>query len=102
MLYEVITGSQFYIVQGEVLSDADLNKIENQMREGKRRAIFSELITEYNDSLNILQSKGDGEALMALQQKIMALVNQKYSEEPELAIPDEVKEVYKTVRNNFV
>lgn len=91
------SGSQFYIVQGEILTDEKLAKIENQTREGKRRQIFNDLLVEYNDSLNLIQVQGDNEKLMQLQQKIMALVNEKYAQSPKFSIPDNVKEVYKTL-----
>ncbi|MGQ1787308.1 peptidylprolyl isomerase [Saccharicrinis sp. GN24d3] len=91
------SGSQFYIVQGKVFEDDKLTKIENQTREGKKRGIFNQLLTEYNDSLNVLQKIGDESKMMALQNKIMAEVNQKYGEEPEFSIPENIKEIYKTV-----
>ncbi|MCW3785016.1 peptidylprolyl isomerase [Plebeiibacterium sediminum] len=91
------SGSQFYIVQGKVFDDNDLIKAENRIRDGKRRAIFNDVLQQYNDSLNMLQMQGEEEAIMKLQQKIMAIVNQKYSEQPEFEFPEEVKEIYKTV-----
>ena len=91
------SGSQFYIVQGKVFDDNDLTKIENQTREGKRRSVFNQLLMEYNDSLNMLQQKGDQSEIVALQNFIMSEVNRKYGEEPEFTIPDNIKEVYKTI-----
>ncbi len=91
------SGSQFYIVQGELIEDSELNKIEHQMREMKRREIFNELLLQYEDSLNMLQKSGDRNKMMAMQQSIMQEVNIKYGEHPEFNIPEEVKEVYKTV-----
>ncbi|WP_198931754.1 peptidylprolyl isomerase [Labilibacter marinus] len=90
------SGSQFYIVQGEVFDDNKLTKIENQTREGKRRAVFNELIVEYNDSLNALQRLGDETQIVALQNFIMAEVNKKYGEQDEFTIPEDIKEVYRT------
>ena len=91
------SGSQFYIVQGKVFEDDKLTKVENQTREAKRRAIFNELLMEYNDSLNELQKKGDESQIVALQNYIMAEVNRKYGEESEFVIPENIKEIYKTV-----
>ncbi len=91
------SGSQFYIVQGKVFDDNDLVKAENRIRDSKRRAIFNDVLQQYNDTLNMLQMQGDEEAIMHLQQKIMAIVNQKYSEQPEFEFPEDVKEVYKTI-----
>lgn len=89
-------GSQFYIVQGKVYDDQKLFKLENEIRERKRRAIFNTLLMQYNDSLNVLQQQGDEENILKLQQYIMAMVNERYGQLPEFTFPDEVKEVYKT------
>ncbi len=91
------SGSQFYIVQGEIMSDNDLIQIENKMRETKKRQIFNDLLIGYNDSLNLLQQHGKEDDLMLMQQKIMALVNKKYSKNPEFSFPDSIKDIYKTV-----
>ncbi|GAF02930.1 peptidylprolyl isomerase [Saccharicrinis fermentans] len=91
------SGSQFYIVQGEVFGEDKLTKIENQTRERKKRDIFNGLLTSYNDSLNRLQQTGDETKMLALQNMIMAEVNRVYAQEPEFSIPEDVKEVYKTV-----
>ena len=85
------SGSQFYIVQGKVFDDNDLVKAENRIRDSKRRAIFNDVLQQYNDSLNMLQMQGDEDAIMKLQQQIMAIVNQKYSEQPEFEFPEDVK-----------
>jgi cyclophilin family peptidyl-prolyl cis-trans isomerase len=89
-------GSQFYIVQGKVYDDQKLFKLENEIRERKRRAIFNNLLMQYNDSLNVLQQQGDEEKILQLQQYIMAMVNERYGEQAEFTYPDEVKDVYKT------
>ncbi len=91
------SGSQFYIVQGERFDDGKLTKIENQQREGRRRNIFNQLLTEYNDSLNYLQQNGDQKKLLLMQQKIMAEVQKRYSDQPEFSFPEEVKEIYRTI-----
>ncbi len=91
------SGSQFYIVQGKVFDDHDLMKAQNRIRDSRRRAIFNDVLVEYNDSLNMLQMQGKEEAIMNMQQRIMAKVNEIYSQQPEFEFPDEIKEVYKTI-----
>ena len=91
------SGSQFYIVQGKVFDDKKLTKIENKTREVKRRSIFNQVLLEYNDSLNALQKIGDEGKLIALQNFMNTQVNKRYSEKPEFAIPDNIKETYKTI-----
>ncbi|TLX77768.1 peptidylprolyl isomerase [Labilibacter sediminis] len=91
------SGSQFYIVQGEMIDEKKIAQIENRAKDAKRRAIFNQLLDEYNDSLNLLQSKGDQAGLMQLQQKIMARVNQEAEQNDEDLIPDDIKEVYASI-----
>ncbi len=91
------SGSQFYIVHGEVYDEAKLAKEENKIREGKRRDIFNHLLMQYNDSLNMLQQLGKEDEMMALQNFVMSEVMRIYGEEPEFSIPEKIKEVYKTI-----
>ncbi len=91
------SGSQFYIVHGEVYDDAKLIKVENKIRDGKRREIFNRLLMQYNDSLNMLQQLGKEDEMMALQNFMMSEVMRIYSEEPEFSIPENIKEAYKTI-----
>lgn len=91
------SGSQFYIVHGEVYDDAKLTKVENKIRDGKRREIFNRLLLQYNDSLNMLQQLGKEDEMMALQNFVMSEVMRIYGEEPEFSIPENIKEVYKTI-----
>ncbi len=90
-------GSQFYIVHGKILNDEQLNKIEQKMRNDKRSYIFNALITEYKDSLQHLQMEGEYDKFGELQKFISNKVNETYSKEPEFKIPDNVREVYKTI-----
>ncbi len=90
------SACQFYIVQGEIFDDGDLTKIENRTKEMKRRAIFNQLLEQYNDSLNVLQSQKKEQQVLALQQKIMTEVSEIYEQNP-FSIPDDIKEVYKTI-----
>ncbi len=91
------SGSQFYIVQGEILSDNDLIKIENKIRESNKRSIFNNVLMVYNDSLNELQRSGDESSMVNMQQRIMAEVNQKYSQVPEFSFPDSIKDIYMSI-----
>lgn len=90
------SGSQFYIVQGEVYDDAKLTKVENKARERIRREIFNEVLTRYEDSLNTLQQSGDQSSMLGMQKFVMSQVDQQYAEEPEFIIPENIKEAYKS------
>ncbi len=90
------SSCQFYIVQGKTYTDGDLIKMENRTKDNQRRAIFSKLLEQYEDSLNTLQNSGNEQQLLALQQKIMTEVSEIYEQHP-FAFPDDVKENYKTI-----
>ena len=90
------SGSQFYIVHGEVYDDAKLTKVENKIRDAKRRDIFNHLFMQYNDSLNTLQQLGEQSGMLNIQNFVMNEVVRIYGEEPEFSIPENIKEVYNT------
>ncbi|WP_282036161.1 peptidylprolyl isomerase [Saccharicrinis aurantiacus] len=91
------SGSQFYIVQGEIIEDDELVQIENRGKDQQRRKIFNELLEQYNDSLDALQRANKQAEVMQLQQKIMAEVNVIYEQQTPYEMPSEVKEAYKTI-----
>jgi len=91
------SGSQFYIVQGEKFSNEKLSKIENQNRERNKRKIFNEVLVDYKDSINLIVAKNNNKKTMQFQQKIMDLVDKKYNEITKFSIPENIKEVYKTL-----
>jgi len=91
------SGSQFYIVQGKPFSDEDLAKVEVRVKDMGKKGIFHKLLENYRDTLAILQQSGNQEAMMALQTEIMEKVDAEAANLPAFEIPEEVKEVYRTV-----
>ncbi|SMO82705.1 peptidylprolyl isomerase [Saccharicrinis carchari] len=90
------SGSQFYIVQGEISNDSKLTKLENKFREDKKREIFNQVLAQYEDSLNTLQQLGDQDSMMDMQKFVMGEVQKQYAAQPEFTMPERVKEIYKT------
>ena len=91
------SGSQFYIVQGKTFSDEDLAKVEARVKDMGKQGIFYKLLENYRDTLGSLQQSGNQEAMMALQTEIMEKVDAEAANLPNFEIPEEVKEVYRTV-----
>lgn len=91
------SGSQFYIVQGKTFTDENLAKIEERIKSMNKQGIFYKLLEGYRDTLAVLQQKGDQEAMMNLQTEIMEKVEEEAAKQPEFTIPEEIKEVYRTV-----
>ncbi len=91
------SGSQFYIVQGKTYNDEGFIEIEKRYENMKRQQLFYETLESYKDTLQSIQESGNQEAFMAMRVKIEEKVDKKLADQPKLSIPDEVKEVYRTV-----
>ncbi|TAJ13263.1 peptidylprolyl isomerase [Marinilabiliaceae bacterium JC017] len=90
------SGSQFYIVQGKKYTDEELDQIEAKMNDMTKQQVFYAMLPEYQDTLRAVQQSGDKNAMMALQQTIMARVEKEAADKPKYEIPADLREVYKT------
>ncbi len=91
------SGSQFYIVQGKVLDDKDLAKAEKRLLSMQKENIFYKIIEQYKDSLQAFRKAGDQQSYMDMQIKINEMVDEQMKDAPSVAIPEDIKEVYKTI-----
>ncbi len=91
------SGSQFYIVQGKIFNDEELDKIEKRINGMKKNQIYYSLMTEHKDSLIALQKEGRFDEFTAMQQRIKDEAEQKYNAQTKYTIPENIREVYKTV-----
>ena len=66
------SGSQFYIVWGQVYSEGQLRQISRQMKMQKTQAIFHQLASEHRDEIMQLRRNRDRGALQELQDKLAA------------------------------
>ena len=80
------SGSQFYIVQGKVLSDAELDQVEVQIAYGNARPMFYQYLKEEQENGATADS-----AQMRANRKAMEWVR-----ENPFKMKDEVREIYKT------
>ena len=62
-----------------------------------KKGIFYKLMENYRDTLAVLQQAGDQQAMMVLQAEISEKVEVEAANLPAFEIPEEVKEVYRTV-----
>jgi len=81
------SGSQFYIVQGKVFSDAELDHVETQVTFGNARQIFPQLYTEE------LQKTEDKELA---QQRASERAHAWMAENP-YKMDENIRQVYKTI-----
>lgn len=92
------SGSQFYIVQGQVQSPITLGEIETIHNNRARGRIYKEVMKFYEDSLQILQNEGKAEELSNMQIRIVERVEQLGRERGEIIdMPEEVRNVYQTL-----
>lgn len=91
------SGSQFYIVQGDICTDEQLDEIETLRNNAIRSNIFYQIDSYYHDSLQYYQDKGMSIELAELQMKIMERVTQMAEEDGLFSFPEEVREVYRTI-----
>ncbi len=91
------SGSQFYIVQGKTFTDEQLDKVEARVNDMKKQQIYYSMMSEYQDSLISLQNAGKYDEFSDLQQEIKNKVNTKLEEDGLFIIPEDIREVYKTV-----
>mgnify|MGYP002853148292 CR=1 FL=1 len=90
------SGSQFYIVQGKVLTAAELNEIENKRNTRLKNDIFYKIQPYYEDSLKYYQAEGRSEELMNLQLQIMTKVQEMAEDQGLFSISDDDRYIYMT------
>lgn len=90
------SGSQFYIVTGNVFGQADLGRIERQLQGAKTQQIFNELSLANRDSIIEMQRKGDRNGLTALRDSLIKQTEDAVAKLPS-QLTQEMKEAYTTV-----
>lgn len=90
------SGSQFYIVWGEVYSQGKLGQLEKGLRNMKEQEIFNALVAQNKEKVLALRKSRDQAGLMELQQELLAITNAKMSEIKEV-LTSAQKEAYTTV-----
>lgn len=88
------SGTQFYIVQGVVYSDSELNLSEQRINNNIKQSLFSKLIKETNDSVRLSgKTITDGEI-----QEIASLKMFQYlTNNKDYKIPEDQRNVYKSI-----
>jgi cyclophilin family peptidyl-prolyl cis-trans isomerase len=86
------SGSQFYIVQGKIFTDDELNQIESQVTMGKAQPLFMQYIREESEA-----AKAAGQTVdqQAIQEKAKVRAMEWVQNNP-YKMPEERRAVYKT------
>ena len=90
------SGSQFYIVTGEVATPESLQQTEQHMIMAEAQKYFNELAQQNMAKIRQMQSAGDRDGLMALQEQLATQAEQ-MAEKTAPKMPDSLKQVYTTV-----
>lgn len=91
------SGSQFYIVTGEIYSAGKLTQMEKQMEQQQLQGIFNQLVAENRSKILELRKQRDNAGLMALQEDLQ---KQTMAKAKELGAPKytpEQREIYTTI-----
>ena len=88
------SGSQFYIVTGKTYDKYALQDMEKQLRQKQGQGIFDRLVAQNRDSIMNMQLAGDNEALMKLQDELIAKTEAILKEEGPFKFTEEQVDAY--------
>ena len=92
------SGCQFYIVQGKKMNDAEIQQMEKILLNKAKEKRFHEIAREKNEEIKKLRIAKDQEGLRKLNDDIIAQLEKEFeSKASDFKMPDEMKEVYKTI-----
>ena len=91
------SGSQFYIVTGEVYSAGKLTQMERQLEQKQLQSIFDGLVVENRDKILQLRRNRDQAGLMAIQEQLQKATMDKTKELGKPKFTDAQREAYTTV-----
>ncbi|MDP4276315.1 MAG: peptidylprolyl isomerase [Bacteroidota bacterium] len=92
------SGSQFYIVWGQVYSEAQLKNMEQQKAQQAMQAYFNQLATTRKETIQTLYKNKDQAGLDALQKELAALTQAEFAKHPNKGqFTPEQKAAYSTV-----
>lgn len=88
------SGSQFYIVTGKKYSKFQLQDLEEQLDKQQGQTIFNLLCGQNIDKIREIQSSGDQDSLMRLQDELVAKTEQMLKEQGPFKFTKEQVEAY--------
>lgn len=88
------SGSQFYIVTGEKMSEGQIERMAEQAVMNERRELFNKLASENMDTIRAMQAAGDNEGLNKLQGELISRVEK---EVPSSPMAENLKTDYTTI-----
>lgn len=90
------SGSQFYIVTGQVFNDSTLTQMERRLQMAQKQEIFNRLQTQYRDSIMTLRRNRDQQGLDRLRDELVAKTETEAATSPAMFTPEQ-RQAYTTV-----
>ncbi|MDE6396524.1 MAG: peptidylprolyl isomerase [Muribaculaceae bacterium] len=91
------SGSQFYIVTGDVVPASQIDALARRSQQEEMQAEFNRLAESHMAEIRQMQAANDREGLMALQNKLVKEVEDKFKDKPSPVLPKDLVEAYTTV-----
>lgn len=85
------SGSQFYIVTGEVQTPRTLDVIAQRANYERKQKYFHGVVQQHMDEIRNMQAANDTVGLENLQKELVKLTEESVKDEP---LPDEIREAY--------
>lgn len=90
------SGSQFYIVWGQIYKESQIGQLSKQMQMQKMQDVFNELAATRRDDIMLMRRNRDNAGLQALQDELVAEAKKIVSASPS-GLTDEQKTAYTTI-----
>lgn len=91
------SGSQFYIVTGDVIPAGQIGQVERQLQMQQEQAIFNQLVEAHRDEILAMRWARDTQGLQALQDQLIAEMHERIAREGIAKLSEEQKQAYTTV-----
>lgn len=91
------SGSQFYIVTGEIYSAGKLTQLEKQLQMQQLQGIFNDLVVKNRSKILELRKNRDNAGIMKLQEELEKEARAKDKEMGAPKYTDEQREIYTTI-----
>ncbi len=91
------SGSQFYIVTGEVIPAGQLGQVERQLQMQQEQNVFNQLVEAHRDEILAMRRARDTQGLQALQDQLIAEMHAQIAREGVASLTEEQKQAYTTI-----
>lgn len=91
------SGSQFYIVTGNVIPEGQIGQFERQLQMQQEQNVFNTLVAAHRDEIMNMRRNRDQAGLQALQEQLINETRQQVAREGAFTLTPEQKAAYTTV-----